>query len=517
LQTHIDNPTDAHDASAISYDNSASGLAATQTQSALDEIDADLDAHLADVSNPHQLSHDQITDSATTGEAWVDKHHNKSHAHDGVDGSGTVAHSDTTGRTENDHHNRKHNLYSDNHPDVDITNPLALRDGLFWNGSKLAPDRRTRLIPAGFVNGVSYQLGDEVTNGSQISEAIVDGAEESPYIAPIGQPFYVYEDTLTPSQFSAKFVLIGNRVTQNTGGYINGYQIYVVSGNRYVVWIVDDPLGDAIATQLDEFTAAETGTIDRQMNSTLVGAGSQYDLMAQVNKPADTPITFTGDWGYDTPQNTSVPADGEIVHANSTVDQMRISKTDSNLVDRSLDIDLLTAGDIIEGLGVRWTIQAVTDNVTWIECVVAPAVQGTPDGVSLFTFETVAPTDITIGYDLDWWLTSGYTGQGLTIVDGRWSDIVPDNNFYAIQPLFQQAHFPTQWKVKVLSSGGAGSGAGFVPTLFDGDQPGYMFPDIPQSRKTLTAEANWILHTPLFVDTVEPTAVQIGSIWVEQD
>jgi len=35
-------------------------------------------------------------------------HHNKSHAHDGVDGSGTVAHSDTTGQGTDDHHNEDH-------------------------------------------------------------------------------------------------------------------------------------------------------------------------------------------------------------------------------------------------------------------------------------------------------------------------------------------------------------------------------------------------------------------------
>lgn len=38
----------------------------------------------------------------------TDTHHAKSHAHDAVDGSGTVAHADTTGKTANDHHNQSH-------------------------------------------------------------------------------------------------------------------------------------------------------------------------------------------------------------------------------------------------------------------------------------------------------------------------------------------------------------------------------------------------------------------------
>lgn len=40
--------TDDQDASEVPYDNTASGLLATQTQAAIDEIDADLDAHKAE-------------------------------------------------------------------------------------------------------------------------------------------------------------------------------------------------------------------------------------------------------------------------------------------------------------------------------------------------------------------------------------------------------------------------------------------------------------------------------------
>jgi hypothetical protein len=44
LQAHLDNTTDAHDASAISYVNTSSGLAATQVQAAIDEVEARVDA-----------------------------------------------------------------------------------------------------------------------------------------------------------------------------------------------------------------------------------------------------------------------------------------------------------------------------------------------------------------------------------------------------------------------------------------------------------------------------------------
>lgn len=56
LADHLSDPVDAHDASAISYDNSASGLAATETQAALDEIDQNLDDHLDGGPNKHDAT-----------------------------------------------------------------------------------------------------------------------------------------------------------------------------------------------------------------------------------------------------------------------------------------------------------------------------------------------------------------------------------------------------------------------------------------------------------------------------
>ena len=52
---HLNDTTDAHDASAISYVNTTSGLAATDTQAAIDEVDGDLDTHIA-ASTAHGIS-----------------------------------------------------------------------------------------------------------------------------------------------------------------------------------------------------------------------------------------------------------------------------------------------------------------------------------------------------------------------------------------------------------------------------------------------------------------------------
>jgi hypothetical protein len=56
-----------HPATIVSYDNTVSGLAATQTQAAIDEIDSDLDTHIANVLNPHSVTHAQLSDTATNG------------------------------------------------------------------------------------------------------------------------------------------------------------------------------------------------------------------------------------------------------------------------------------------------------------------------------------------------------------------------------------------------------------------------------------------------------------------
>lgn len=47
ISDHLADAVDAHDASAISYVNTTSGLAATEVQAAIDEVDGDLDTHIA--------------------------------------------------------------------------------------------------------------------------------------------------------------------------------------------------------------------------------------------------------------------------------------------------------------------------------------------------------------------------------------------------------------------------------------------------------------------------------------
>lgn len=87
------------------------------TAQAGDYTHAQIAAPQPDDHHDKSHAHDGVDGSGTvahvktTGQGPND-HHDKSHAHDGADGSGTVAHDDTTGRDENNHHDRQHALSS---------------------------------------------------------------------------------------------------------------------------------------------------------------------------------------------------------------------------------------------------------------------------------------------------------------------------------------------------------------------------------------------------------------------
>jgi hypothetical protein len=269
---------------------------------------------------------------------------------------------------------------------------------------------------------------------------------------PIGEEFNVYQGAgLTESPTSAKQIIFGNRYTMPISGYINGYRVDVVAGNTYVVYTVFDPLGAAVLRQEQIFTAEATGWRNVSIPSTIIQAGEVFDLVCVVQEPAPTPTTFNGNWNYTTPQNGGVPASGVIIHARGNQQLMSISSEDFGGGNRYAELATLTIGDKIDGVGQSWAIQAITDNTQWFDFTVAPAATGAPTGVENFIFETVLATPITTGKDLDYWLTSPYTAQGLWIADGDYDNIVPDNSAYGTDLFVQQADISEDWDVMALS------------------------------------------------------------------
>lgn len=84
-------------------------LSGTVDHGVLDGLSDDDHPHYLTQARHSAVNHDnEIVNHAGLEGVSADQHHAKSHAHDGADGSGTVAHSAITGVTANQHHNEDH-------------------------------------------------------------------------------------------------------------------------------------------------------------------------------------------------------------------------------------------------------------------------------------------------------------------------------------------------------------------------------------------------------------------------
>ena len=226
---------------------------------------------------------------------------------------------------------------------------------------------------------------------------------------------------------------------------------------------VFDPLGAAVISEIALFTAAIDGWSEFNIDPEIVRQGGTFDIVAVVNEPDPTPTTFTGNWGYQTPQNNAAPASGQIVHSRGQPDIFNIHKTDNDVVDRTADLSGLTVGDVIDygNGGTRWSIQSITDNTTYYTYAVSPAIVETA-GVNLFTFETVTATPITRMEDVGWWTANsptpnGGTVQGLYIEDDSYENIVPNGNAYGTDFELQLVNASEDWDFQAVSGTGAAS------------------------------------------------------------
>jgi hypothetical protein len=296
-----------------------------------------------------------------------------------------------------------------------------------------------------------YQTHDTVRDGNYL---MIANKVTTDRAAPqnIGDVFNVFQGTLVDSPTLAKQIIFGNRYTVTIDAFVMGYRVDVVAGNSYTVFTVFDPLGIPIVRQELIFTAENTGWRDVALQAQIIEIGTVFDLVCVVQEPDPTPTTFTGDWNYTTPQNSAPPAVGVIIHARGNPQLIQINSEDFNGGDRYAELATLTIGDRIDGANSSWAIQAITDNTTWFDFTVAPASIGAPLGVQLFTFETVVPTPITTGKDLDYWLTSAFNGQGLWIADGDYDSIVPDNSAYGTDLFVQQAYISDDWDLMSTSN-----------------------------------------------------------------
>jgi len=301
----------------------------------------------------------------------------------------------------------------------------------------------------------TYETNDVVVDGAYTMVANKTTSER-PAPQLIGDATWMYDGTIATEQNSAKLIITGADYTLVNALSISKYRLDVILGNHYALYLVVDPDLTNVKSERIDFVATETGWKEVVIPSEIIPAGTNFRVLLATNEPDPTPVSWTGDWDYDTPNNDGTPTAGEILHSNNDSSLFNIHKTDNNGGDRGAELLALSVGDIIDGAGTRWTIGSINDNGTYITFGVSPTLQGTPDGVSTFSFETVSATPITTGLDTDYFLGNANI-RGLFAIDGDLDDVVENDNGYGVDIELQQVTVSDDWDFLAISGGAGGS------------------------------------------------------------
>ena len=308
-----------------------------------------------------------------------------------------------------------------------------------------------------------YNLNDVVRDGIWTSIANQTTTDRP---APIkeGPEYYLFDSELISDSATAKHILAGQRVTTGpSGGYLTGYRVHTAISHTYEVYIVYNPLTTPVFELLNSFKATIDGWNDFNAVPILLQPGAVFDIITLIQQPTDTPIEWSADWDYQTPQNAVDAPIGTIQQSRGAPGTMYISKTDNNSVDRTIELAALSTGDKIRAAGQQWAIQSIISSGTYFTLDVIPAQVGTPEGITTFTFETVAPTPIKYGVNLNYWITNPSV-QGLFTAGGSWENIVPDESQYISDIKIQNASISDAWDIVAISGGsGAALGGGWEP------------------------------------------------------
>ena len=297
----------------------------------------------------------------------------------------------------------------------------------------------------------TYDAGHQVLDNGWLMTAnktTIDRA--APQV--VGAPFFIYEGTPTTQSATAKQIIVGGRYSpQVRAQLLVACRIFLTFEHDYIVYIVRDPTGTPVLTEVAAFTAEQGGWQTINLPGGFVQVGEIVDVLAIVKEPDPVPVQFTGDWVYSSPQNPAAPAAGEVIHSRSSTSVISWSKTDADLVDRSVDLATLEVGDTISDGAITWAIQSISDQGTYYNYGVAPAINGV-EGRNTYTFETVTASLLSYELDTDYWLGNP-EAQGLYGADIPYEDIVPDNNQYSVDIEVQDYSTSPDWDVQSQSGG----------------------------------------------------------------
>ena len=305
----------------------------------------------------------------------------------------------------------------------------------------------------------SYEPGDCFVPGDVVTD---DGwlltpnrpTCDKPAPVPIGDAYWIYDGLTGWVYVPAKRITFGQEFTSPTPKYLTGWRVKTVLGYQYDAYIVNG----GIITQLLSWEAQITDWAEFDIGDVLVPANTTFQLLVQTRQPDPTPVTWVGNWDYDTPNNPGTPLSGVASHANQLPSSLRIHKTDNDGGDREAELLALTAGDTIDALGTSWAISAVTDRGTYVEFTVAPTTQEAPDGVTAFTFTTETESSITIDVDVNHWQDVDNI-SGLYSING--ADPVVTDDAYGVDVKVQDVSYSDAWDVMAWPNNGvAGSSGG---------------------------------------------------------
>jgi hypothetical protein len=120
-----------------------------------------------------------------------------------------------------------------------------------------------------------------------------------------------------------------------------------------------------------------------------------------------------------------------------------VSVVDNDTGDRQADLATITTGDTISDGVQTWTVEAITDNTTWFEFIVSPAVLAF-EGIKSFTFTRVTAQTTTYSRDDNYW-------AGSTLVKGIYAEdgvaYVQDDNAYGLEAKLQFYQLSDDWEV----------------------------------------------------------------------
>ena len=217
-------------------------------------------------------------------------------ARSGGGGSPITDHDNLTGVTPNNHHNQVHPLFSSDHSDVDIATALTLRDGLFYNGSDLAPNRRVNWLGV-YTSGPTYEIDDMAIEAGYLG---ICNTQTTEAIAPVavGVPFNPLVGAAPSDDFQTSLVDVGNVFTFAAAAVIYELTIDVPPDNVGLPLTITSVV-NGVVKSTTTFAPDAAGTLTLPISTLIVFATDVVEVHMRVtNTGGNAGVYWNEDVGY---------------------------------------------------------------------------------------------------------------------------------------------------------------------------------------------------------------------------